>query len=218
MVERAFKAGIEPSWVTGDEVYGQSWELRQFLESHGQPYVLAVRKSHYVWGGWRQWKAEEVLQGMEPDDWHRLSAGDGAKGPRLYDWALARINGEPQVGWVRWLLFRRSLSKDEVAYYQVAAPEETTLGEMVRAAGMRWAVEVAFEWAKGEVGLDHYEVRTYRGWYRHITLAMLALAYLAVMRHKHMPVEKGGVRGRGVDEPRMGEFRKSRQTPRLSSS
>lgn len=211
MLERAFEAGVAPSWVTGDEVYGQGSELRLFLEEHRQPYVLAVKKTHYVWDGWQQRKAEDVLERLTPEDWHRLSPGDGAKGPRLYDWARTRINGEPQEGWGRWLLFRKSLSKDEVTYYLVAAPEETSLEEMVRAAGMRWAVEIAFEQAKGEVGLDHYEVRTYRGWYRHITLAMLALAYLAVMRHKHMPVVKGGLKGRGADEPKMTGFRQARQ-------
>jgi SRSO17 transposase len=111
-----------------------------------------------------------------------LSAGAGTKGERLYDWGRLPL-GEVDQARRRWLLFRRSLSDPtELAYYVVSAPKQTSLAVMVKVAGTRWAIEESFESAKGEVGLDHYEVRSWDGWYRHITLAMLAHAYLTVVR------------------------------------
>jgi hypothetical protein len=125
---------------------------------------------------------EEWLAKAPRDGWRRLSAGDGAKGPRLYDWAYLPYRGAAP-GWRTGLLIRRSPAKpDELAYYLTHAPEETTLTRLVRIAGTRWAIEGCFEAAKGEVGLDEYEVRSWVGWHRHITLAMLAHAYLAVLR------------------------------------
>ena len=131
--------------------------------------------------------------------WQRLSAGEGSQGPRWYDWVWIPMSWRfhPE-GMAHWLLARRSLTKpDEIAYYFVFGPAESTLEQVVRVAGTRWQVEQAFELAKGEVGLDEYEVRTWTGWYRHITLAMFALAYLTVVRrHAAADPEKG--------EPRTG--------------
>ncbi len=116
--------------------------------------------------------------------WQRLSAGDGAKGPRLYDWAyLPHRAAAVAPGWQKGLLIRRKIKKpEEFTFYLTLAPTATTLAELVRVAGMRWTIESCFEAAKGEVGLDEYEVRSWTGWHRHITLAMLAHAYLAVLR------------------------------------
>ncbi|MGH2596315.1 MAG: IS701 family transposase, partial [Actinomycetota bacterium] len=113
-----------------------------------------------------------------------LSAGEGSQGPRWYDWAWRPMPWcDAPAGMVHFLLARRSVSHpDELAYYFVFAPATATLGQVAQVAGMRWQVEQAFELAKGAVGLDEYEVRTWVGWYRHITLAMFALAYLTVVR------------------------------------
>ncbi len=130
-------------------------------------------------------RADRLASGVEESGWVRLSAGDGAKGPRVYDWALAQVRPIREPGKGYWLLARRSVAKpEELAYYVCYGPAGTTLAELVRVAGIRWAIEECFEEAKGQVGLDQYEVRKWDGWYRHITLAMLAHAYLAVIRHQ----------------------------------
>jgi SRSO17 transposase len=182
MLQRAFAAGLKPSWVVGDEVYGRDGDLRRFLEQRHQSFVLAVASNTYVWSGFTQVKAGQVLAQVKPQDWTRLSAGAGSKGPRLYDWARVRVNSHTGT-LSRWLLFRRSLTDaDDVAHYLVHAPAHTPLETMVRAAGSRWPVEECFESAKGEVGLDEYEVRSYTGWYRHMTLCLVAHAFLAAAR------------------------------------
>ena len=123
------------------------------------------------------------MAGVPADAWARLSAGDGSQGPRWYDWAWIPLAGECPPGWGRWLLARRSVSDPrELAYYRVFAPLGMPLAEAVRAAGSRWVIEEGFERAKGEAGLDQYEVRRWEAWHRHITFALLAHAYLEVTR------------------------------------
>jgi SRSO17 transposase len=183
MLQRAFAAGVRAAWVTGDTVYGTDRVLRPWLEAARQAYVLAVPKTHRVWVGHRQETAERAAAALPAEAWARLSAGDGSQGPRWYDWARLRLDGPCPAGWDRWLLARRSLSDPtERAYYRVFAPTQTALAEVVRAAGSRWAIEEGFERAKDDVGLDQYEVRRWAAWYRHITLALLAHAYLEVTR------------------------------------
>ena len=196
MLQRALEAGVPASWVTGDEVYGGDRRLRVWLEQQELPHVLAVRSNEPLWvatdRGPAQVAAAQLVAQMNPEEWVRLSAGEGAKGPRIYDWARVPIRpfGERNKGY--WLLARRSIAKpEELAYYVCFGPGGTTLEELVRVAGMRWAIEESFEEAKGEVGLDQYEVRRWLGWYRHITLALLAHAFLAVTR-AHAGEEKGG--------------------------
>lgn len=141
--------------------------------------------------GFAQASAAELTADVPPDQWMRLSAGDGAKGPRVYDWARIPVRPIKEPGKGYWLLARRSIEKpDELACYACCAPDQTPLEELVRIAGRRWVIEEGFEEAKGEVGLDHYEVRKWEGWYRHITLALLAHAYLAVVRSQAL--KKGG--------------------------
>jgi SRSO17 transposase len=195
MLERAFAAGIPAAWVTGDEVYGNNRRLRRWLESQHQPFVLAVACNETVWVAWdhgpQQVAVATVAARLAPSDWEPISAGNGAKGPRVYDWAWVPLSRLPEPGWGHWLLVRRSLAKpDELAYYVVFGPAGTTRPEAVQVAGARWAVEEAIETSKGEVGLDQYEVRHWTPWYRYITLAMLAHAYLCVLRAH--AVEKGG--------------------------
>jgi SRSO17 transposase len=187
LLARLFAARLPAAWVTGDEVYGGSATLRPWLEAEGRPYVLAIASNDAVdlpWGpATYHLPAEEVAAHAVTTGWQRLSAGEGAKGPRLYDWALVPLAAPARPGWGRWLLVRRSCQDPTaLAYYVAFAPLGTLLETLVAVAGRRWTVEEDFEQAKGEVGLDHYEVHHWIGWYRHITLAMLALAYLAVVR------------------------------------
>lgn len=194
MLVRARQAGMRAAWVTGDEVYGADRPLRAWLEDQQQPYVLAVRRNERVGmlGRNRSWPVavSEVAAGITA--WERLSAGDGAKGPRHHDWARVRLAETTPEGWGRWLLVRRSISDPtELAYDRVYHSAETTLPEIVRVAGQRWTIEESIEDAKGEVGLDQDEVRRWVGWYRHITLALLAHAFLAVTRRYAHAEEKG---------------------------
>jgi SRSO17 transposase len=190
MLARAFAAGLPAKWVTGDSVYGDDRRLRLWLEGRAQAYVLAVSGKEYVWLGPQQRQVKTLLASLPEDGWTRLSAGDGAKGPRWYDWRWLPLTAPLEPGWHRWLLVRRSLSAPtELTAYVVFAPQATTLEEVVGVAGSRWTIESGFEAAKGEVGLDHYEVRSWTGWYRHVTLAMWALALLTVMRAGTIAVE-----------------------------
>jgi SRSO17 transposase len=183
MLERALDAGVPVAWVTGDEAYGGDARLRLWLEARQVPHVLAVKRTqHVIAMNLLPTPAEDLIAAVDEDAWQTLSAGDGAKGPRVYDWVAVQIRPlrEPGVG--HWLLARRSLDDGELAYYVCYGPAGTTLAELVRVAGTRWTVECCFQHAKGEAGLDHYQVRRYDAWYRHITLAMLAYAFLVVMR------------------------------------
>jgi SRSO17 transposase len=187
MLGRALEAGVPARWATADEAYGQDHKFRLFLEQHRLGYVVAVPKSQSVGSGIGYGntgsRADTLAAGAPEQAWKRLSAGDGAKGPRLYDWAMATlpIVREPGEGFERWLLIRRDITDPgELAYYLCFGPAGTTIDHLVRIAGARWAIEESFQTAKNETGLDHYQVRRYDGWYRHITLAMLACAYLAI--------------------------------------
>jgi len=185
MLARAFAAGVPAQWVVGDTVYGYD-EMRGWLEEQGRNYVLAVPETHAVWIAGQSQPVGLVAALLPPDAWTVLSAGEGSQGPRLYEWAWLALAGEHEAqagGRGSWLLIRRSLSDRSLrAYYRVSGPASTTLREAVRVAGRRWSIEEGLEEAKGEVGLDQYEVRGYRAWYRHITLALLAHAVLVVTR------------------------------------
>jgi SRSO17 transposase len=190
MLARALAAGVPARWVTGDSVYGDDRRLRRWLESCPQAYVLAVSGKEYVWLNWHQRQVKTILATLPDEGWTRLSAGDGAKGPRWYAWRWLPLAEPLEPGWRRWLLVRRSLGDpSELTAYVVFAPQNTPLEEAVRVAGTRWTIESCFEAAKSEVGLDHYEVRSWTGWYRHMTLAMWALALLAVLRAGAIAVE-----------------------------
>jgi hypothetical protein len=126
---------------------------------------MAVPANEPVWQGFQQLRVQRLIARLAANAWQCLSAGDGAKGPRLYDWAVLPVNPPLNPGWCRWVLARRSLeTPTELAYYVVFAPESTPLVEMVRAAGSRWSIEECIEATKGEVGLDQYEVRLWSAW------------------------------------------------------
>jgi SRSO17 transposase len=183
MLMRAFAAGTSAKWVTGDRVYGDDRRWRMWLEAQPQAYGLAVSGKEYIWLGGQPRRVNTILAALPEDGWRRLSAGDGAKGPRWYDWRWLPLAEPLESTWCRWLLRRRSVSDaTEMRASGVFAPRETTWEAVVRVAGARWTIAQLFEAAKGDVGLDQYEVRSWTGWYRHITLAMWALALLAVMR------------------------------------
>ena len=188
MLERAVESDVPFGWFTGDEVYGSDRKLRLWLERQGVAHVLAIKTNERLWAwaekGPLQVRADRLASQVEESEWIRRSAGDGTKGPRIYDWTAVEIRPLREPGKGHWLLARRSIANPgELAYYVCFGPAETALEELVRVAGTRWAIEECFEEAKGQVGLDQYEVRKWDGWYRHITLAMLAHAYLAVVRH-----------------------------------
>ncbi len=186
MLWRALDAGLCAKWVTGDCVYGSHRPLRAGLEERSQAYALCVKCSESVDVQGERKRVDRIAADLGADQWQRLSAGSGSKGPRLFDWACVELDKPEQEGWQRCLVVRRSLVEGEkpadLAYVLVFAPCGTTLQEMVAPIGTRWTVEQCFEEGKGEVGLDEYEVRSWHGWFRHITLSMLAHAFLMVLR------------------------------------
>src|SRR5215211_968650 len=196
MLKRALDAGVPAGWVTADEVYGNSPALRGWLEGRQLPYVLAVKATEPLSppSGPSE-PAARLARRIPPAGWLRLSAGQGAKGRRGYGWArlpLSTIGAPP--GWQRWLLVRRSLRTGELAYYLCAGPAGLPLIDLVRVAGSRWRVEEAFQASKGLCGLDQHQVRRWCSWYRWVTLAMLAYAFLvvaAVTEHARHPPPLG---------------------------
>src|SRR3954452_1691676 len=187
MLARALDAGVPCGWVLGDEVYGADRRLRTMLEERGKPYLLTIRGNDGLEagldGGGGRHEAAALARALPPRAWRRLSAGAGTKGERLYDWARVPLVRPSEPSRERWPLVRRSIADPaDLAYFVVFAPAGLRLLDLVRAAGRRWLVEECFEAAKQEVGLADYEVRSWRGWHRHVTLAMLALALLAGLR------------------------------------
>ena len=197
MLQRAFVADVPVRWVAADSIYGDHRPLRTWLEAQPLAYVLGVSGKEAVEiEGWMV-RVSELLQVRLNDQWTRLSAGDGAKGPRLYDWQTIALTTPSVSGWRRWLLVRRSISDPtDLTTFLCFAPADTELSTLVEVAGSRWHIESCFQEAKGEVGMDHYEVRSWSGWYRHVTLACLAHAFLSVLRSQYpetaLPPEKGG--------------------------
>ncbi|MEU9222562.1 IS701 family transposase [Streptomyces sp. NPDC048376] len=201
IVRRCLATGLPAKWVTADEAYGQDWHFRHLLEQLDIGYVVAVPKSQQIKSLAGMWRIDQLIEDALADAWQRLSCGDGAKGPRVYDWAAAKLpaniifDPDPPTHH-RWVMARRSLSDSgELAYYLAYAPVGVEIAELARIVGSRWAIEECFQAAKNECGLDQYEVRRYPGWYRHITLAMLAHAVLTALA-----AQAGGEAAKGVAE------------------
>jgi SRSO17 transposase len=193
MLARALDAGVPTAWVTADEVYGGDGRLRRWLEERDVAHVLAINcNQSLVSGLFRFERADQLAARIPAGAWRHLSAGQGAKGERLYAWARVAIRPlrEPDRG--HWLLVRRSLADGALAYYVCYGPADTSLAGLVQVAGVRWTVECGFQQGKGETGLDHYQVRRYQAWYRHVTLSMLAQAFLAVQRARASVGTGGG--------------------------
>ena len=216
LLERARAAEVPAAWVTADSVYGDDRRLRMWLEAHEQAYVLAVSGKEYVnvAATWTQRRVSTLLKELPGAGWERLSAGAGEKGPRWYDWYRLPLVPPLQEGFERWLLVRRSLSDPtDLQAYVIFAPVGTPLQGLVQVAGRRWTIEVAFEAAKGEVGLDHYEVRSWTGWYRHMTLALFAQAVLTVVRARLAPPLAPTPPRQPAAEPAKGGLRQQAVTP-----
>jgi SRSO17 transposase len=184
MLERALDAGVPAAWVTAERVYGDVQYLRVWLEARPIGYVLAVSGKDTVRAaGLRQRRIGASLADPPSAGWQRLRAGDGAKGPRWYDWVRLPLAAPLVDGWARWVLLRRGVADPTESTASVCCcPAGTTLADLVRVAGTRWTVERCCEAAKQEVGLAHYEVRGWTGWHRHVTLACLAHAFRTVVR------------------------------------
>lgn len=183
MLQRAMVAQVPAKWVVADEVYGSDYQFRRCCEQLGLGYVVAISSSTHLYLNGRRTKVSDHLPHVPADAWHRLSCGSGSKGERLYDWALVTWPSPENEGFRRGWLIRRSISDPtDVAHYFSHAAEDTPLEKVVEIAGRRWTIEECFEQAKQLTGLNEYEVRSWIGWYRHITLSMLALAMLVMIR------------------------------------
>ena len=197
LLSAALDAEVPCAWVLADAVYGSDKNLRMMLERRGKHYVLAVRSNERLMTDDRflhqaRGTAADLAETLPAVAWERRAAGQGTKGPRVYDWARIRLLRLQRAPREHWLLIRRSRKdKTDRAYYVVFAPAEASLADLARVAGRRWTIEECFQSAKGEVGLDHCEARSWHGWNRHITLAMLALAYLAALRAKASSIAQG---------------------------
>ncbi|MGL4415352.1 IS701 family transposase [Roseinatronobacter monicus] len=190
MVTRLLNEGIPCAFVLADAVYGADFRFRHMLEERQQPYVLAVRSNQTLrfMEEWTLIQTDPVkmVAALPGDAWMPLSAGEGAKGPRLYDWARIQLNYQAPDGFSRWLLARRSLrDPNAVAYYFAFSRSDTTLADLAAAAGLRWTIEECFLRAKDDLGLDHCEARSWHGWHRHISLVMAAAAFLARLGADH---------------------------------
>lgn len=219
MLEHAWERGVPMRWVTGDEVYGDSPRLRETIQTRGRWYVLAVSQTTPIWrdrpsveepGPGRRGRPRTKSR-LAPDapppttvaaqvatwpttQWERFSVAEGEKGPRVYDWGRERVieSRDQLPGPEVWLLARRSVrDPTEIAYYLAWAPPDTPLLTLARVAAARSTVEQCIEEAKGEVGFDQYEVRFWPSWHRHITLAMMAHAWLASVQSAE--AQKGGL-------------------------
>lgn len=184
MVQRAMDAGVPFAWVTADEAYGQVKPSRFWLEQRRIAHVMATKVNDTViTTRWGEERVDRLIAALPRQRWKRLSGGQGAHGERIYDWARIAIRPCWEDGFGHWVLARRSVADPtEIAYYVCYGPAASRLKDLVKVAASRWAVEECFQTAKGECGLDHYQVRHYRAWYRHITLSMAALAYLTAIR------------------------------------
>lgn len=180
-------ATVPYMWVTGDCAYGDYRAIRQWLEEQEKNYVLCVSGKECVWKDLRQIRVSEILQSLPEDGWVEASCGNGSKGARVYDWMLYVLDESPCEGFMRSMLIRRS-KKDssDLRAYICHAPMNTPMEGLIQIAGVRWTVETCFAEAKSEVGLDQYEVRSFHGWYKHITFACLALALLTVLSMQSM--------------------------------
>jgi SRSO17 transposase len=195
MIERAIAADVPFAWVAADSVYGVG-DIEMALRQAGKGYVLGVSVNHHF-GSWQgkppvAGTAEEIARDIDPSLWQRLSAGDGTKGARLYDWVyceLADLDAaeydDERVGlWTRGLLIRRNITDGDLAFFSTWCPAGTSIETLVKVEGHRWAIEDSFETAKNELGLDHNETRSWHGWHRHVSLVMLAFAMMAAIRHR----------------------------------
>jgi SRSO17 transposase len=178
-----------------------------------------VSAKQAIWVGWQQRQARDLVAAEPTSAWERHRCGDGSKGPRLDDWLRLAINHPSDERWQRWLVARRGLTNPDdprsIAYFLVFAPAETRLATLAQVIGERWGIACACEESKGALGLDQYEVRSWHGWYRHVTLALWAHAFLAVTRASALapvplaPPADGGEKG-GPPPSSLAAFKRQR--------
>jgi SRSO17 transposase len=198
MLERALEAEVPARWVVADTFYGRSHAFRVWLEEKGRPYAVMVPKTNAVPLGGRKKKIERLVERLGEEAFSEVCPARDTGGRRPWEWACVDLAADPKKGMRRWLLVRRSTDDPEdLGFYQAYGPEGTTVEELVGVCQKRWAVEECFAESKGEVGLDHYEVRRWEAWHRHITLCLLAHAFLAVTRHQ-AAIEEEGSPKRGI--------------------
>jgi SRSO17 transposase len=179
MIDRARRGRVPFAWFTADEEFGQNPGLRSYLEETMTAYIMGIPKNtKFTTARGERVVVSEFVKCLPPNTWQRRACGIGAKGFRVYDWALIDSDHPDHQ-----YMIRRSLDDGELAFYHCYNPRHESFGELVRVAGARWPVEECFEAGKGEVGLDNYQVRLYHAWYRHITLAMLSHTFLSVIAH-----------------------------------
>jgi SRSO17 transposase len=170
MLARAFDADVPARWIVADAFYGRSHALRRWLEEGGRPYALMIPKTNAVQYQGRRERVEQLGERLCPD-------------PALGPWTCLELSDACAAGMRRWLLVRCDAEDpDDYAYFLAYGPDETTVAEVIRVCTTRWQIEECFAQAKGEVGLDHYEVRKWEAWHRYATLCLLAHAYLVVLR------------------------------------
>ena len=209
MIQEASAAGVSYKWVTGDCVYGDYRTIRVWLEDAHKCYVLCVSGKEYIQDGWKRVSVSSVLGNLDEDRWFEASCGDGSKGARIYDWQALELHTPFIEGWKRYLLVRRSKTNpDELRAYICFAPEDTSIVEFIQIAGVRWTVERCFAESKSQVGLDQYEVRSYAGWYKHITFACLALALLTYLSYNSL--DKMTIAQHNPSSSSLDEFKKGR--------
>ena len=202
MLERAFGAGVPARWVVADSFYGRLHSFREWLEERGRPYAVMVPKTNAVPLVGRKKKIEQHASRLPESAWSEVYPAQDTSGRRPWEWACLELAADPEKGMRRWLLIRRSTDDPEdLGFYQAYGPEETTLEELVGVCQDRWAIEQCFAEAKGEVGLDHYEVRRWDAWHRHVTLCLLAHAFLVVVRLAAHEEETGENGKRGISMP-----------------
>ncbi len=213
MIERAIAACVPFAWVAADSVYGVG-DVEQALRRAGKGYVLGVNSNHHF-GSWGAkpavaGTAGAIARDLDASAWQRLSAGDGTKGARLYDWAYceladldaAEYDGQRTGLWTRGLLIRRNIGDGDLAFFSTWCPAGTGIATLVTVEGHRWAIEDSFEAAKNELGLDHNETRSWHGWHRHVSLVMLAFAMMVAIRH-HANVTPPPKTMRSIARPRI---------------
>ena len=193
MLQSAINAGIRPAWFVADEVYSRDASFWRWLEQTAtQPYVLTVNKRQPTPVNFQTCYAEDLVRTIPPEGWQRLSTGAGTKGERYYEWARVQLSCHQPEGFSRWFLFRRCPEHPDhpsfISYYQVFAPSDTSLETMVGVVGQRWRIEECFQFAKDQLGLGDYEVRSWTGWHRHVTLVLAAGAFLSVLRYQAEPL------------------------------
>lgn len=207
MIKDVYESGLPFEWVAGDSVYGADNRIQKYLEEKDKKYIFAVSGGKYVWIGCRQYPVKKIKQLLDGDKWVKISTGPGTKGEKVFEWQYVEVNCNVKRH-KKYLIFRRGISeKPEIQGYIAYGDNETKIEEFVRTAGIRWTIEMNFAEMKGETGLDQYEVRSYDGWYKHITLSCVAHAFLTVLREQFGELPELS----STYENTMAEFKKKRK-------